>query len=479
MQVLNDSQQNEKDKKYYNNFVYSYKTEVTRKNSLLILKYYMKFLGVTTLRELVENKSQQIIEADIKAYLVYLRTKRKISYSAAALYLSVIKKFYVVNTDYQFKWKLINMYLGNDDTDDDNNIDDPDLEDQQEEGQDDRPYSREEIQQMFNAAQDIRVKLVISLMSSTGIRNSVVNNLKLRDLEKIEKYNIYKITAYRKSKKFRYNTFTTPEAAAIIDSYLDYRKSHGEQLKGNSPLIREQFSTNDKLKINNPRHLSSRAIRTMINDILIKYTNLRKKLKFDYENKRKEGRNPTKLTHAFRKFFHTESAKAGVYPDYIELLLGHKLPGVRSHYMIPDINTLLEGTKETKGYVAAIDSLTINDENRLQKQVQELKDKDDYQKYIIDKKINDLTTRISQYEEIEKEGRIMSKQHAQKFADLYEKFQALISAQDKERKLDRETELETDPDIKDQKFDKMLSATRETIKKRSELERTVKDQLQK
>jgi len=120
----------ENDKKYYNNFIYSYKTEVTRKNSLRILKYYMNFLGVTTLNELVENKSQQIIEADIKAYLVYLRTKRKISYSAAALYLFVIKKFYVVNTDYQFKWKLINMYLGNDDTDDDNNnnIDDPDLE---------------------------------------------------------------------------------------------------------------------------------------------------------------------------------------------------------------------------------------------------------------------------------------------------------------------------------------------------------------
>jgi hypothetical protein len=38
----------------------------------------MKLLGVKTLRALVDNKSQQIIESDIKAYLVYLRTKRKI-----------------------------------------------------------------------------------------------------------------------------------------------------------------------------------------------------------------------------------------------------------------------------------------------------------------------------------------------------------------------------------------------------------------
>ena len=79
MQILkdSDSNNNEKDKKYYNNFLYSYKTEVTRKNSLSILKYYVKLLGVKTLRALVE-KSQQIIESDIKAYLVYLRTKRKI-----------------------------------------------------------------------------------------------------------------------------------------------------------------------------------------------------------------------------------------------------------------------------------------------------------------------------------------------------------------------------------------------------------------
>ncbi len=132
----------------------------------------------------------------------------------------------------------------------------------------------------------------------------------------------------------------------------------------------------------------------MINDVLTKYTNLRKKLSFDYENKRKEGRNPTMLTHGFRKFFNTECAKAGVYPDFIEIMLGHKLPGVRSHYMKPDIDTLLEGTKEVKGYLAAINDLTINDENRLQKKVEELKQQDDYNKYIIDKKMNEKDEQI-------------------------------------------------------------------------------------
>lgn len=125
----------------------------------------------------------------------------------------------------------------------------------------------------------------------------------------------------------------------------------------------------------------------MINDVLIKYFTLRKKLPFDYENKRKEGRNPTMLTHAFRKFFNTECAKAGVYPDFIEIMLGHKLPGVRSHYMKPDTNTLLEGTKEVKSNLAVIDSLTINDENRLSKQVQELKEKNEDAEYVIKGKL--------------------------------------------------------------------------------------------
>ena len=200
-------------------------------------------------------------------------------------------------------------------------------------------------------------------MSSSGLRHGAVNILKLRDFEKIEKYNIYQIIAYRKGKKYSYKTFCTPECTTLIDSYLNYRKHAGEQLKSNSPLIREQFNTNDKLKVNNSRHLTSKSIRYMVNDI------------------------------------------------------------VRGHYMKPDINTFLEGTKEVKGYLAAIDSLTINNENKLSKQVQKLVEKDDYNNYIIDKKINDLTSRLNQYEEIEKEGRIMSKEHAQRFADLAKKNQ--------------------------------------------------------
>ncbi|MDF2737566.1 MAG: site-specific recombinase XerD, partial [Nitrososphaeraceae archaeon] len=313
----------------------------------------MKFLNIKSFKDLIVDKPQKIIESDIKAYLVYLRNQKKISHKSAELYLTAIKKFYFVNSDYQFKWNLIDSYLGNDDNyTDTNTTNDNDYselgKDSLEQEDQDRPYTRKEVQKMFNAAQDIRVKVIIAVLSSSGLRHGAINLLKLRDLKKIEKYNIYQITAYRTSKKFRYYTFCTTEAATLIDSYLEYRKKHGEILKGNSPLIREQFSTIDKLKVNNPRHLTTIAIRHMVNEVLTKYTDLRKKLKFDHENNRKEGRNPTMLTHGFRKFFTVECTKAGVYLDIIEIMLGHKLPGVRSHYMKPDINTILEGTKEVK-----------------------------------------------------------------------------------------------------------------------------------
>ena len=88
MQILKDSEA-----KLYTNFIYSIKTQITRETYLTNWKYYIKFLSVKTFRELIENKSQKIIESDIKENLVYLRNQRQISYNSAILYLSSIKRF--------------------------------------------------------------------------------------------------------------------------------------------------------------------------------------------------------------------------------------------------------------------------------------------------------------------------------------------------------------------------------------------------
>jgi integrase len=345
----------------------------------------MDFLRVKNYSELIENQEKKWIENNIKNFLVYLRNERKISYKSASHYLDAIKKFYYVNSDYDFKWKLIKMYLGDDDDVEDNNS-----------SLEDRPYTKQEIQTMLNTATDIRVKIIILLISSSGIRMGAIPILKLRNLTRIEKYNLYQLTVYEKSKKSNYKTFCSLECSSIIDTYLNYRKHAGEELKSESPLIREQFNPSDKFKVNNPKSISSGLIKYLVNEVLTKYSTLKEKIEYDYENKRKKigKNNSTALTHSLPKFFDTECRKAGVYPDIVELLMGHKLPGVRFHYFKPDIQTLLEGTVECKGYVTAINDLTIDESNRLQKQVQELKEQDDYQKYVIDKKMKEKDEQI-------------------------------------------------------------------------------------
>ena len=76
--VPQDLQENEENSKLFSNFIYSLKTEVTRQMYIKCLKYYMKFLGVNTLKDLIaEDKPQKIIESDIKAYLVYLTNQKE------------------------------------------------------------------------------------------------------------------------------------------------------------------------------------------------------------------------------------------------------------------------------------------------------------------------------------------------------------------------------------------------------------------
>ena len=76
------------DDKLYRNFIHSIKTRATRENYLKFLQYYMKFLDIKNLRELIE-KPQKIIESDIKEYLVYLRKERKISYDFKLTFINI------------------------------------------------------------------------------------------------------------------------------------------------------------------------------------------------------------------------------------------------------------------------------------------------------------------------------------------------------------------------------------------------------
>jgi integrase len=84
--------------------------------------------------------------------------------------------------------------------------------------QEDRAYTQKEIRDRLLKS-DERSRVLILLMTSTGMRIGVPSSLQLGDLTRIPEYKLIDFV-YGRSKRDKYYTFCTPEcAAAIVSSY--------------------------------------------------------------------------------------------------------------------------------------------------------------------------------------------------------------------------------------------------------------------
>jgi integrase len=302
----------------------------------------------------------KIIQQSIIDYIIYLREELKLASTTINARVAAIRKFYDCN-DIELRWKKIKSYVGRSRSKRNN-------------GRRDRPYTSMEIQKMLEKA-DERERAVILLMVSTGMRVGAIPLLKIRNLVKIEKYQLYKITIYENEDE-EYITFCTPECARAIDSYLEYRGRHGERLlKEDAPLIREDFDIYDEIRATRPQFLDCQTFKQMIRRIGIRSGVMEKRALVEYHR----GPNrPVKMTHGFRKFFQTTSIGNGMSPLYAEILMGHQSGGLAiESYVRPSENDLLEGNDKMIGYVGVIDSLTINEENKLRRKVETLAEKQD------------------------------------------------------------------------------------------------------
>jgi hypothetical protein len=77
---------------------------------------------------------------------------------------------------------------------------------------------------------------------------------------------------------------------------------------------------------------------------------------------------------------------------YVEKLMGHDI-GIKAHYFKPSSQELLEGNEHKMGYVSVIDALTINEENRLRRKVQQLTIRSD-KLDILQEQINELNEKL-------------------------------------------------------------------------------------
>jgi site-specific recombinase XerD len=299
------------------NFVNSINAKETRQKYELCIKDFMRFLQVDNYDSLLKID----VEKSIINYIVDLR--KKVSSSTLHTRLASIYHFYAMN-DVLLNKNKIKKFKG-----------------EFLRAKKDRAYSHEEISKLLSNA-DLRMKVCILLMASSGLRLGALPLLKLKNIQDNKIAGVYEGTNQE------YFTFVTPETTKLIDEYVDYRLRFGEKVRSESYLIRDLF--NDFSPKTKGRQITKDTIREIIYHLLIK-----------------SGLNTgeVSMTHGFRKFFTTQLINSKVNPEIREMLLGHKI-GLASCYYRPTEEEMYEE------YEKAIDNLTIDPANRLQRKVETL-----------------------------------------------------------------------------------------------------------
>ena len=371
-QELNSgTQQIDENTESFRNFIRKFRNSpVTKKDYTDFFKRFMHYCNLPETRtkigvEVEDNtdfllfgNDNKKIQNIIKRYIDY-SYDRGLSPSTVRVHYNAIKHFYESN-EVVLNWALVKDWVGAF-----TNI----------KRAMDMPYTYEEIHRMLDKA-DERKRVMVLLLASTGMRRGALSELRYGDIKWIEDFQIYEITVYRGFRQ-EYRTFCSMECAFSLNSYLDFRRRHGETITEDSYLMRKQFD-----KRNNQIHpkvsaasdppekhkLGYKGIETLIIQ-LISDAGIR-----SGENKvtRKGDRYRNMLAHSFRKFFENKCLESGLDPFYASVLMGHKAGiGVEKHYYRPDAitgaNSLVElYAKKATPY------LTISEENRMKLKNREL-----------------------------------------------------------------------------------------------------------
>lgn len=329
----------------YVQFVNALHSEKTKIIYTLAIDAFIKYtkLDYDKILELEPKKVQAIIIS----YTMEMKQNKKLSPVSMKTYLAAIKTFFEINDYEGINWRKVKRYVGEFYT-----------------VGEDRPYTREEIKKLVDAA-SLRNKAIILLMASSGMRRGALPKLKLKHLKAENKYNIFIIDVYKQAKE-HYFTFCTPESRKAIEEYIEWRARLGEKITPESPLFRQDFNT-----------LEARSSIVPITDVVIRgilkrlrvHTNIVQNQPLTENVNAGSQRTKIKTSHGFRKFFDTTATNAGMNPLFIEIIMGHNT-GIKAAYYKPTVKEILEGNDRMHGYISIINDLTINEENRLRQQLQ-------------------------------------------------------------------------------------------------------------
>jgi integrase len=350
----------------YQNFVYALRAKETKRQYPSRLDKFLSFIGLqgtieekcANLYQFSRNSKIDVLESHIIRFINFQKSRienREITEGTLHNYIKAIKLFYAMN-DIIINWKKISKGIP-----------------QERHSSDDRIPTQDEIRKLLEHP-DRRIKPIVLTMISSGIRSGSWDYLKWKHVIPILDHGIIVgaelIVKNTKINNREYVSFITPEAYQSLKDWMDFRHLHGEEITGDSWLMRDTWQKIDRNHGHRiglakyPKKMNSIAIRNMIYDAW-KVQGVRGKLS-DPERKRHE----FKSSHGFRKFFETKCQNSKMNHNNIKLLMDHSLAESQNYHR-PTVDELFED------YRNAVDFLTINEENRLKRKVDELTEKQD------------------------------------------------------------------------------------------------------
>ena len=304
----------------------SFRSEATGKTYTKLLNQFLTWAKKDheSLLLLTDKEIQVLLED----YMLFL--KRRYKRASAKTIMAAIAKFLIIN-DKTVNLKKLQMFLP-----------------EEEKPGGEKAITTIQVKKMLDYATTIRLKTIIHIFASCGVRPEGLSLLQIKDLEDMSD-GCKSLLIYADS-LHEYFIFLTSEASTVLDEYLQSRRERGEKLTPESYVIgREPFIVNEK----RPKPVMVNSFESSLSHAMRRAGISRIK---------KGNRYDVAVCGSFRKRFNTILKKnPNISFTTAEIMMDHSVKQEPS-YNKPTKEELFEEYKK------AIPELTIDDS--LRKQIQ-------------------------------------------------------------------------------------------------------------
>jgi site-specific recombinase XerD len=190
-----------------------------------------------------------------------------------------------------------------------------------------RVATKDDVKKLLEDA-SLRIKAMILLLKDTGLRVSDIVRLRYGNLAKglEDDQEFISLSLITKKNRIAAKTFVGPEAVDALKEYAEERR------KGTRRIPPEKMGTDSPLFRTRTPEVRPLTRSGMSSTITYHAGRI--------------GVDGQFSAHSFRKFFQTQLEAAGVHPNWIDQMMGHRLINSRDSYSLPTDQQLKEAYKK-------------------------------------------------------------------------------------------------------------------------------------